>query len=360
VPEGVRNREAKKRMGLFEVKEVDRRVYRERIERFLPDSLIDFHTHIWTDRIRIDPGDGPVRAVTWPALVARQNPVEDLMETYRLLLPGKTVVPMVFSQVGLDVDVDAGNAYVKECAAALGLPSLRVTKPETGAVAFEQGITDGGFLGCKVYLNFAARYIPEKEIRIFDFLPHHQLEVLNRHGWIAMLHIPRDGRLGDAVNLAQMLEIESRYPDVKLVIAHVGRAYCPGDEGDAMALLAKTKHMRFDISANTNGDVFRKLLRAVGPQRILFGSDLPILRMRTHRICERSKYVNLVPKGLYGDVSGDPHLREVDGKEAEVLTFFLYEEIDAFRNAAQAEGLGKTDIEDVFFGNARRLIDRTD
>lgn len=38
-----------------------------------------------------------------------------------------------------------------------------------------------------------------------------------------MLHIPRDGRLKDPVNLAQMMEIEEKYPKVKLIIAHVGR-----------------------------------------------------------------------------------------------------------------------------------------
>ena len=39
---------------------------------------------------------------------------------------------------------------------------------------------------------------------------------------------------------------------------------------------------------------------------------MPILRMRARRICENGIYVNLVPKGLYGDVSGDIHMREVD------------------------------------------------
>ena len=92
------------------------------------------------------------------------------------------------------------------------------------------------------------------------------------------------------------------------------------------------------------------------PRRILFGSDLPILRMRTRRICEDGTYVNLVPRGLYGDVSGDPHLREVDGKDADSLTFFMYEELDAFRRAALATGLSESDIEAVFHGNAAKLL----
>lgn len=47
--------------------------------------------------------------------------------------------------------------------------------------------------------------------------------------------------------------------------------------------------------------------------------------------------MNLVPIGLYGDVSGDSHMREVKGEQAESLTFFMYEELDAFRRA-QAGG----------------------
>ena len=199
-------------------------------------------------------------------------------------------------------------------------------------------------------------YLPTAEIRIFDYLPPHQLDVLNRHGWIAMLHIPRAGRLRDPVNLAQMIEIEHRWPDVRLVIAHVGRAYCPEDVGDAFAVLADTRRMFFDISANTNAEVFAHLIRAVGPRRILFGSDLPILRMRMRRICEGGRYVNLVPPGLYGDTSGDPNMREVDDDEAGRLTFFMYEEVAAFRQAAEACGLTREEVADVFCNNGLRLL----
>jgi GNAT superfamily N-acetyltransferase len=172
-----------------------------------------------------------------------------------------------------------------------------------------------------------------------------------------MLHIPRNGRLKDPLNLAQLLEIEKSYPNIKLIVAHVGRAYCPEDVGDAFKVLAQTKNMLFDISANTNTGNFVKLIRAVGPQRILFGSDLPITRMRMRRICEKGTYVNLVPKGLYGPVSGDKNMREVTGKNAAGLTFFLYEELAAFQKAARTAGLTAADIEDIFYNNAQRIIE---
>jgi len=58
----------------------------------------------------------------------------------------------------------------------------------------------------------------------------------------------------------------------------------------------------------------------------------------------------------HGDVSGDAHMREVGGAEAEKLTFFMYKELDAFRRAAHAVKLKRADIEDVFYNNTRRIL----
>jgi predicted TIM-barrel fold metal-dependent hydrolase len=228
--------------------------------------------------------------------------------------------------------------------------------PHWSEVEFEERIISGSFLGTKVYLTRSDPRIPEKDIQIYDFLPHHQLKVLDRRGWIVMLHLPRHARLRDPLNLTQMVEIEKHYPSVKVIIAHVGRAYCPEDVGNAFEILGGTRRILFDISANACTETFEQLIRAVGSRRILFGSDLPVLRMRTRRICEGGTYINLVPKGLYGDVSDDPHLREVEGNEAEQLTFFMYEEIDAFRRAAIETGLGKDDVEAVFYRNAAEVL----
>jgi len=181
------------------------------------------------------------------------------------------------------------------------------------------------------------------------------LEVADAHGWIVVLHLPRSSRLKDPVNLRQMLEIERRYPRVRLIIAHIGRAYCPEDVGDAFTALQATEKMMFDFVANTNAQVMVQLIRTVGPKRVIFGSDLPIVRMRMRRICENGVYINLVPPGLYGDVN-DPHMREVSQNEGERLSFFLYEVLRAFRCAAETTGLSAADIEDVFYNNAARLV----
>ena len=342
---------------LFEVKEVDREFYEKRLQHWLPDKIIDIHTHVWLKNFnkRKDPG-AKSRTVSWPSMVADQNPVEHLTETYKLMFPGESVTPLMFTSLVSENKLDEANDYVARASLENKFPALIFSHPRWDGNELLRRIRKGGFLGAKSYLSLAPPYLPAKEIRIFDFFPRHQLEVLNKHGMLMMLHIPRDGRLRDPVNLGQMLEIEERYRNIRLIVAHVGRAYCPEDIGDAFKVLAKTRNMCFDFSANTNAETFRQLLETVGPKRVLFGSDLPILRMRTRRICENGFYVNLVPKGLYGDVSGDRHMHEVSGQEAERLTFFMYEELDAFRRAAHAVKLSARDVEDVFYNNARRLL----
>jgi len=343
--------------SLFEVKDVDRQFYAKRLNAFLPERIIDIHTHVW--RAEDQPPEPPVqdsRLVSWPALVAAVNPIEDLMETYRLMLPGKTVTPLIFSGLPQGGNLPRINAYVARCARTHHVPALIFSDPSWSAEELERRVKAGGFLGAKSYLALAPSYIPGKEIRITDFFPPHQLEVHDRNGWIVMLHIPRDGRLKDPVNLAQMVEIDKTYRRLKLIVAHVGRAYCDEDAGNAFDVLSATRRLVFDFCANTNAHIFEMALRTVGPRRLLFGTDLPITRMRMCRIARDGHYVNQVPRGLYGDVSGDKNMEELSGPEADRLTFFMYEEIDAFRRAAERLKLTRQDIANVFAGNAARII----
>ena len=340
---------------LFAIRDIDRKVYDEELASFLPDRMIDIHTHVWLKKSK---GTRlKKRTVTWPVLVAEENPIEDLLETYKLMFPGKTVTPLIFANTTRADNYDLQNLYIEKSAKKHSLPSLMYAFPEWNADDLLARIIRGKHLGIKVYLNLAPEYLPIREIRIFDFIPPQQLEILNIFHMILMLHIPRDGRLGDPVNLAQIIEIEEKYPDIHVIYAHIGRAYCPEDFGEAFDILKGTKRLVIDFSANTNSEAMYKALECVGSGRLLFGSDLPILRMRMRRICENGKYVNMVPKGMYGDVSRDPNMREVSGEEAENLTFFMYEELRAFRQAAEQIGLNEQDNERIFYSNARIILD---
>lgn len=344
-------------MALFEVTEYDKKVYAEELKDFLPDKILDVHTHVWLkelrDEVQEDP-DTEKRTVTWPDLVAADNSIEDLQETYRLMFPGKDVKSLMFTGGGAS---KANNEYVARVSKKTGWPALYYSHPEQSADELETIIREGGFLGLKSYLDLAPKYLPEREIRIFDFFPKHQLKRMDEMGAIVMLHIPRPGRLKDPVNLGQILELKREFPNVRLIIAHIGRAYVKADVGNAFEVLSAAPDLMFDFCANCCEYAITELIRNVGPKHVMFGTDMPILRMRTRRIEENGTYINLVPPGLYGDPSQDPHLREVSPEEAEKITFFAYEELLAFKRACKTLGMSRQDVEDMMYNNAVNLIE---
>ena len=217
----------------------------------------------------------------------------------------------------------------------------------------EANVISGGFLGLKPYITNCPPYIPANEIRIFDFLPHEHLRIANKNGWIVMLHVPRSQRLRDAVNIAQIMEIEEKYPNLKLIVAHIGRAYSREDIGDAFHVLSNTKNMYFDFTANLCDDAIKACIEAVGTKRLIFGSDLPISIMRMYRITEQGVYYNIVPKGMYGNVSDDPHMRETDKTD---ITLMIYEQLRALKRCAIDMKLNDSQIEDIMNNNAARLL----
>lgn len=327
----------------------DRAVYEKELKNFLPDRFIDCHTHIWLSSFT--PYGQSNGGAEWTKLVCEDMSAEELLDAERALYPGKTVIPLVFG--GVDHDVTQCNDYVRESKERFSFPALYRTDYRMDADELEENVKKGGFIGIKPYITNCPTYIPADEIRIFDYLPHEHLRAADRNGWIVMLHIPRSGRLRDGVNLAQLLEIEEKYPNLKLIVAHIGRAYSSRDLGDAFRLLKDTKNMMFDFTANLCDEAIEACIEAVDTKRLMFGSDLPISNMRMYRITEDGVYYNVVPRGLYGNVEGEPHMRESD---SETITLMVYEQLRAFRRVSSKLHLHERDIDRIMYTNARDLI----
>lgn len=333
----------------FKMTDYDKYVYENEIKDFLPDRFIDFHTHLSKKSFgRWGKSNG---GSTWTRLVYEEQTAEDLKNAFSDMFPDKKVTPLVFG--GCSCDIKMANDYVCEVGKEYGWSTLYRTSYDMPSDELEENVKKGGFFGLKPYLSNCPPYLPANEIRIFDFLPHSHLEKANKNGWIVMLHIPRNGRLKDEVNIAQLAEIEERYPNIKLIIAHIGRAYAKEDIGNAFDIVGKGKNTYFDFTANLSDDAIRACINAVGTKKLIFGSDMPIAIMRMYRIVENGVYYNIVPRGLYGDVDGQPHMRQTDEKN---ITIMMYEQLKAFKRVATELKLSDNDIEAVMRTNAEKLL----
>ncbi len=343
-------------MSLLNVKEFDREFYETRLKDFLPETFIDCHTHLWLQKHLVRE-DSDHRSCDWPGMVAKDNSIEDLNETNRLLFPKNKVISVLYGQPNITIDLKVNNDYVAAAADKFGFPALYISHPDQSCESIEEEFAKHPcFKGLKVYLQFAPSYIPNDEIRIFDFLPHKHLALADKHGWVVQLHIARPKRLADPVNYVQLRQIEEQYPNLQLIIAHLGRAYADEDVGDALEYLKPLKKTVWDFTANTNQHVMERVLDQYGPDRFIYGTDFPIFRMKARRTVENGFYINEIPAGSLGDVSSDPHMREIHGAEADKITFFIYEEIDSCRRACETLGLGKADVEKIFYKNSARIF----
>ena len=186
--------------------------------------------------------------------------------------------------------------------------------------------------------------------RIFDFLPPHQLDVLDHYGEWVTLHVPKAGRLADPGNLADIRQIRRRWPRVILVIARLGRCYTPGQAEEAMPQLANDPNVYFDTSAVLHPLVLRRAIECFGPERILWGTDNPILYMRGHQRWEGRQYVNHTNYPFHFNVC-----RESPEIEAQ-YTLYVYEALWALRHACSQCDLAPPQIESIFHDNAQRLL----
>lgn len=346
-------------MALLDVKPYDKQYYESVLKPFLPKRFIDCHAHIWLEEFHRKGGlrEGSQQ---WPRLVAKDNSIEDLNETNRLLFPDNKVVSVVYGDPIVTIDRERNNSYVADAAIANGFPALYLSHPSQSAEELEREVlANPVFKGIKVYLQFSPGYIPADEIRIYDFLPKEHLAVCDKHGWVVQLHIARPKRLADPVNYVQLLEIEQNYPNLQLLVAHLGRAYANEDVGDALEYLKHTERTVWDFTANTNDWVMEQVLNYFGPERFIYGTDFPVFRMKARRTVENGVYINEIPQGTFPPeaIRGDKHMREIPYPEADKITFFIYEQINACRLACERLGLGKADVEKIFWSNSARIFD---
>jgi predicted TIM-barrel fold metal-dependent hydrolase len=341
---------------VWEYTDLDRAFWREHLEDWLPPRIFDAHTHVSDPRFRREEMTEQKRRQYWVNEVAEPIGAEAAARAMQLVFPGREVSCLAFGHPSLEYDLEAANDSLRAECAARAWHMLSCVGPDWPVERVARELDSPGVLGVKVYYAMIPGQDPSTrdshlEASIFDFLPHHQLELLNeRRAWVT-LHVPKADRLGHPKNIAEIRRIRRDYPDVVLVIAHLGRSYTLPHAEESLPQLAGDEGLYFDNSAVLNPEVHRFALETLGPGRILYGTDNPVFYMRGRRQWKGRTYTNRTNYPFYFNQQREP--AEVEAR----YTLMMYEAMLAIRRACKQLGLGPGEVEAIFHGNAKRLVD---
>lgn len=330
------------------IRPIDKLVYEQELAEWLPTRILDCHVHV-----SLAENCGPMSAERhreiWAIEAGMFQSWERLRATYAAMFSRQEVSVLAFGGVYREQNTECENEYVL---GGLSDPlnrakGLFVTRPEWDADLIAEAMSRG-FMGIKPYLDLAPQGAATSSV--YEFAPHEHLAMLDRCKGVLTLHLPKQERLADLDNIRELKEIRQKYPSIKMIVAHIGRAYCLPTAKAGLPQFANELEIYFDTAANLNADVFQFALDTVGPDRILFGSDLPVMAMRGVREYAGATYINYTD----GPYSWNTN-RKTPAEEAK-YTYYLYEEVRSLILAVKRVGLGKAEFEKIMYSNATKLL----
>ena len=326
---------------------IDQPIFESEFRNFLPSRIFDAHVHFF-DQSCLVPGTSFPTTHPYAKFGGIFGP-ERYREWSDEALPGIAISANHFGHPLWESDRDASAIYSASISDNRNFYGLALVAPEDSAESARQRVLQNQLMGFKPYPNFVTGK-PIGEVTIHEMLPAAQMQVANELGLIIMLHIPRPGRLADPVNQAQMVELCQRYPNARIIFAHVGRAYYLSNVIGFLAGIADCPNAWIDTSMVNHEGVLEHAFRSFPRERILFGSDAPYALMRGKSIEVNDQYAYLMGENYVMGAT-------VDGSDSPLaFTTFYYEQLRGIRLACERAGLAKSEIDAIFFDNADSLF----
>jgi predicted TIM-barrel fold metal-dependent hydrolase len=332
----------------FEVTDLDRRIWLEELDEFVPARVYDAHTHIYRwafyghprkeETAYYDPFGRDYPEASWE--------LADACDA--ALFPGREVHRLAFPfPFATHVDFEASNAYLATQLRHDPLSAgLMLVHPGMAADQVEREVERSGFLGFKPY-RFYATSGDAVHCRLTEFMPEHLIAVADRRGLIIMMHLSKPDAIADPENLADLEDLTGRYPRVRWILAHCARSYSCWAIERAGPVLRRIPNLWYDTSSVCESDAFDALYSTVGIGRVMYGSDdIAVGVMRGKYIAFGFAWAYLSP----GNQS--LNLQHCDGR----MTFTRYEQLRAMRRASRRLGITPAQDQALFFDTAMDLV----
>ena len=311
--------------------QMDDRIYREELAPYLPKHIHDCHAHVWK-RSDIS-ADYQIPERSYMNRFGGDFTPEMFRQIMKELLPEQK---FTFTGFGCP------NKYTDRSQVPGPLTdgdfSEVLLSPEDPAEVIQERVERTHSIGVKPYLNYAADFCKKSasDVEIKDMITPSQLEYLNKAKLAVTLHIPRPDRFSDPVNRTQMLALCEKYPDIKFIFAHIGRAYFMKGIFEAkIEEFIQFPNAYFDTAMINHAGVLKYTFDHFPADRILFGSDSPIALLRGKSVEINHQYAYLMGENYAIGTS------IIDTEHAVDFTTFYYEQLRAVIEAAPAGELEK-------------------
>jgi len=330
-----------------DLQERDRQIYECELRGFLPSRIFDAHVHFFDDSCLVPDATFPPRHC-YRKFGGAFTPSE-YQAWAKQALPGVEMHANSFGHPGQESDRDASAVYTGGISDNRRLYGMALVAPCDSAETARRRVEQNQLIGFKPYPDFVTGKAVS-EVTVHDMLPAAQMAVADELGLAIMLHIPRPGRLADPVNQAQMVELCERYPNARIIFAHVGRAYFLSNVVGSLEGIAACPNAYIDTAMINHEGVLEYAFRNFPRDRILFGADAPFALLRGKSVEINGQYAYLLGEDY------DLGTSIYDAKGAVTFTTFFYEQLRGIKLATERAGLARGEVDGILFGNADRLF----
>ena len=318
-------------------REEDSAFFDRELAGFVPDRVLDAHCHLWP-----------------PGLLAAQVPglpdsagVAEYRRLIDCLHPGRRLGAIYVPYPDFGCWVDRANDWTaRQCARDPACRGLFVVRPEDDPDWVVEQVHKLGLCGLKCYHSLAGGG-NTWELDIPAYLPEPLMAAADRQGWVVLLHLVKSRAVADEGNRHWIRNYCETHPNMKLILAHSARGFQPSHNLEGLPELEGLDNLYFDTSANCEPMAHLAILRIMGHKRLMYGSDFPVSHLRGRSVAAADSFL-----WLYEDA---PAWGEKHQQIPPVLIGL--EHLRALKWACWAEGLGDSEIEDIFWNNAADLFD---
>lgn len=266
----------------WQMREEDYRLQAE-MDAWLPRQIFDAHLHLWNFAYWGEPF-----APNY-SFLGHDGSIDAYKERIDLLYSGRKVsgVVLPFPLKGLSSEEAMSSWAAEQCRqdASVYVPSLLIT-PDTSYDTIVEGVRKYGYANLKPYHVFGQgpNTVPSTGeastntayAEIEDFLTHEHCRAAHDCELGVTLHMVKPRALAEESNQKKIREYCTKYPNMKLILAHCARGFNMYHTIEAIHTLAGLDNVYFDTGAICEAGAITACIRQFGAKKVLYGSDWPI------------------------------------------------------------------------------------